>query len=157
MARCVTCFFCPPPPPPILPHRYKKRLYWAVGMVQRAYRGHQVRQAIRRLVQSIFVKKWDRKKKQFYFLDTRNGNIRWIKPHGAGSAGISLKVMCVECNLNPATRMCVECEDPYWYVICCRNFMGLYGCGGGCASTAVDGALGPPTVACCCCYCCCCC
>ena len=122
---------------------YHKRLHWAVHMVQRAYRGHQVRNAIRKLVSSIFVKKWDKKKRacalcsracllcymcgyrvyqriaarvhtgQFYFLDTRNGNIRWIKPHGARAESIALKVMCVECDLNPATKCCVECEDSY--------------------------------------------
>ena len=50
---------------------YKKRLYWAVGMVQRAYRGHQVRRAIRKLVQSIFVKKWDKKKRELVVALTR--------------------------------------------------------------------------------------
>lgn len=126
---------------------YHKRLMWATRLVQRSWRGHLGREAIRNLIKSVFVKKWDRAKRrfaatttsdnnsggrthtllydpvlpisthapgQFYFLNTRTGEITWLQPHGAGKEGVDLKVTCVECHLNVATKMCVECEDAYW-------------------------------------------
>lgn len=89
---------------------YARRLRWASRMVQRHWRGYTARRRIRELINTIYVKRFDKASQRWYFVDTRDGSIRWMAPH---SGQITAKIMCIQCDLRPATRQCLDCEDAY--------------------------------------------